>query len=76
MAEVTTAFRVPIRSRLEHSGRTREDTHSFETSTPCPASRAARCVDLPPGAAQRSSTVMPGEGSSASITEEADGSCI
>ena len=64
-----------MRSRFEASADARLRTTSFDHSRPQSPVSAAICVDLPPGAAQRSSTFSPGFGSSSVTAEDAEGSC-
>ena len=71
----TTALATPIRSRLLFSTSARAATYSLATSSPCPARAAASWLLLPPGAAQRSSTRIPGRTPSRGAAEAAEGSC-
>ena len=56
----TTALDTPIRSRLLFRISARAATYSLATSSPCPARADASWLVLPPGAAHRSSTRIPG----------------
>ena len=71
----TTVLRTPMRSKLEDKIAARLRTTSFDHKSPVSPVSAAICVDLPPGAAQRSSTLSPGSGAKSVTAEDADGSC-
>ena len=64
-----------MRSKLEDKIAARLRTTSFDHKSPVSPVSAAICVDLPPGAAQRSSTLSPGSGAKSVTAEDADGSC-
>ena len=70
-----TVLATPIRSRLLLRISARWALYSLDTSSPSPASAAASWLDLPPGAAHRSATFMPGRTSASGAADEADGSC-
>ena len=74
-ALTTSALGMPMRSMLRLRIFAREGTGSLHTSSPSPASAAAICVLLPPGAAHRSRTRSPGLGASALTGAMALGSC-
>ena len=71
----TTALGTPMRSRLLFRISARAATYSLLTSTPRPCKAAASWLLLPPGAAHRSNTRMPGCTPSSGAAEDADGSC-
>ena len=71
----TTAFATPIRSRLFFNTSARAGTYSLATSSPAPFMAAASWLVLPPGAAHRSSTRIPGSAPSRGAADEAEGSC-
>ena len=71
----TTALETPMRSRLLFKISARAATYSLLTSTPRPCNAAASWLLLPPGAAHRSSTRIPGCTPSSGAAEEAEGSC-
>ena len=74
-ALTTSALGTPMRSMLRLRIFAREGTGSLDTSSPSPASAAAICVLLPPGAAHRSRTHSPGRGESTLTGAMALGSC-
>ena len=71
---VTSVFRRPIRSMFRERIFARLGWISLETSRPRSPISEARWLLLPPGAAHRSSTRMPGRGAAASATDMALGS--
>ena len=73
-AQVTAAFVTPSRSSVKPSIFALLGTISLATSRPSPCIRAAMPPLLPPGAAHRSSTLMPGFISAAAIGAMAEGS--
>ena len=74
--EVMTALRTPRRSSVLSSTAARFGLISFARRTPRFFKPAASCPDLPPGAAQRSRTVSPGETFSMDAGYCADASCM
>ena len=72
---VTTALVTPMRSRFWRSTLARAGSYSLASSSPCPASAAASWADLPPGAAHRSATNIPGRTPSSAAGAAALGSC-
>ena len=71
---VTTALVTPMRSRFWRRISARAGTYSLASKSPCPARAAASWLLLPPGAAHRSHTRMPGRTSSSGAAPAALGS--
>ena len=67
---------IPLTSIFFCKAFTLEAEKSFVTSKPSPCKYEAACVDFPPGAAQRSSTLSPGFIPATLAGVMAEGSCI
>ena len=74
-ALTTSALAAPMRSRLPARAFARAGSGSLDTSAPRLSMAAAICVDLPPGAAHKSSMRSPGCASSTAADTMALASC-
>ena len=73
---VTIAFLIPIRSIFCDKIRLLCVLISFDTKSPLSPKYVASCVLFPPGAAHRSSTLIPGFGAKSAAADMALGSCM
>ena len=73
---VISTLSIPLTSIFFCNALTLDAEKSFDTKSPSPTRYEAACVDFPPGAAQRSSTLSPGTIPAAIAGVIAEGSCI